>query len=178
MTGRAALPETFEVRQGRNLLALAVLVPLTVAALVVGYDQRAELGLDDWWILVFPFLSGATAYRLIRRRTPLVLDAEGLTLATGHTVLGLRTRVPWSQVKRMRVTAAGLLLIELRNAERWAADEAWLVRANLRTNERKYNAAVVQPLRELAGAPAEIVARLSAASPVRVDAPEALRVGR
>lgn len=166
---------TFEVRQGRNLVALVVLLPLTVTALVVGLGQD-ELGLDDWWIAVFPLLTAATAYRLIRRRTPLVLDAEGLRLATGHTVLGLRATVPWSQVKRMRVTAGGLLLVELRNAQAWAEDKPWLVRANVRTNERKYDAAVVQPLRELAGTPQTVVERLRAAAPVKVDAPQALRV--
>ena len=168
-------PVRFEVRQGRNLLALAVLLPLTVAALVVAYQQRAELGPGHWWVLVFPTLAAATAYRIVRRRVPLALDADGIRLATGHTVLGLRTSIPWSQVKRMRVTAAGMLLIEMRDSAGWAADQPWLVRANLRTNERKYRAAVIQPLRELSGTPQQIVQRLQAAAPVRVDAPEALR---
>lgn len=170
-----AQPARFHVRQGRNILALAILLPLTVVALVVAYQQRADLGLGHWWVLVFPALAAATAYRIVRRRVPLALDADGIHLATGHTVLGLRTTIPWSQVKRMRITAAGMLLIEMRNSAGWAADQPWLVRANLRTNERKYDAAVIQPLRELAGTPQQIVERLQAAAPVRVDAPEALR---
>jgi hypothetical protein len=169
-------PVEFAVRQGRNLLALAVLLPLTVAALVVAYQQRAELGLDDWWVLVFPALAAATAYRVVRRRVPLALGPDGVRVATGHTLLGLRTTIPWSQVKRMRITAAGMLLIEMRDSAGWAADKPWLVRANLRTNERKYKAAVIQPLRELAGPPQQIVERLQTAAPVRVDAPEALRM--
>lgn len=173
---RQSGPAQFPVRQGRNILALSLLVPLTVAALVVAYQQRADLGPDHWWVLVFPTLAAATAYRIVRRRIPLTLDERGLTLATGHTVLGLRTTIPWTQVKRARVTAGGLLLFELRDAAGWAADKPWLVRANLRTNERKYNAAVVQPLRELAGTPQQIVERVQAAAPVRVDAPEALRM--
>ena len=168
-------PVQFQVRQGRNLLALAVLLPLTLTALFVAYQQRAELGPGHWWVLVFPILAGATAYRIVRQRVPLALDADGVRLATGHTVLGLRTTIPWSQVKRMRVTAAGMLLIEMRDSAGWAADKPWLVRANLRTNERKYNAAVIQPLRELAGTPQQIVQRLTEAAPVRVEAPEALR---
>ena len=170
-----AHPVQFQVRQGRNLLALAVLLPLTIAALVVAYQQRAELGLGHWWVLVFPALAGATGYRIVRRRVPLALDPDVIRLATGHTVLGLRTTIPWSQVKRMRVTAAGMLLIEMRDSAGWAADQPWLVRANLRTNERKYRAAVIQPLRELAGTPQQIVQRLTDAAPVRVEAPEALR---
>lgn len=170
-----AQPVRFHVRQGRNILALAVLLPLTVAALIVAYQQRAELGPGHWWVMVFPALAAATAYRIVRRRVPLALEPDGIRLATGHTVLGLRTTIPWSQVKRMRITAAGMLLIEMRSSAQWAVDQPWLVRANLRTNERKYNAAVIQPLRELAGTPQQILERLQAAAPVRVDAPEALR---
>jgi hypothetical protein len=175
MSTATADREVFPVRQGRNVLALVILLPLTAAALAVGYDQRAELGPQHWWIAVFPLLAAATAYRLVRRRVPLTVSDDGLRLATGHTLLGLRAAIPWSQVLRLRVTAAGLLLVEMRNAESWAADQPWLVRANLRTNERKYGAAVVQPLRELAGTPEQIIARLHEASPVRLDAPEALR---
>ncbi|MBW3568493.1 MAG: tRNA lysidine(34) synthetase TilS, partial [Proteobacteria bacterium] len=54
------------------------------------------------------------------RRVPLALDAAGVRVATGHTLLGLRTTIPWSQVKRLRVTAAGMLLIEMRDSARWA----------------------------------------------------------
>ena len=169
-------PVQFPVRQGRNILALAILVPLTVTALFVAYQQRAELGPDDWWVLVFPALTAATAYRVANRRVPLALDADGVRVATGHTLLGLRTTIPWAQVKRVRVTAAGMLLIEMRDSAGWAADKPWLVRANLRTNERKYSAAVIQPLRELAGTPQQIVEQVRAAAPVRVDAPKALRM--
>jgi hypothetical protein len=168
-------PVQFQVRQGRNLLALAILLPLTVAALTVAYQQRADLGPGHWWVLVFPALASATAYRIANRRVPLSLDADSVRVSTGHTLLGLRTTIPWAQVKRIRVTAAGMLLIEMRDSARWATDKPWLVRANLRTNERKYHAAVIQPLRELAGTPQQIVERVQAAAPVRVDAPEALR---
>jgi hypothetical protein len=175
MTVKVATPVEFQVRQGRNILALAILAPLTVMALVVAFQQDGGVGLDEWWVAVFPVLAAATAYRIVNRRVPLTMDEQGLRLATGHTLLGLRTTIPWSQVRRMRVTAAGMLLIEMRDSAGWAADKPWLVRANLRTNERKYNAAVIQPLRELAGTPQEIVARLQATAPVRVDAPDALR---
>ena len=157
------------------MAALVLLVTLSGLALYVAYAERASLGLSHWWVAVFPALTVLTAYRLVRPRLPLVLDAEGLRVASGSNLLGLRTTIDWRAVKRMRVTATGLLLVELRDAERWAQDKPWLVRANIRTNERKHKAAVVQPLRELAGAPSDIVARLRAAAPVRVDAPEGMK---
>lgn len=164
----------FPVRAGRNILSLVLLVPLTVAALVLGLGQPGSLGLDDWWIAVFPVLTAAGVYRLIRRRIPLVLDREGIRVATGHRLLGLRATIPWREIKRLRILASGLLLIDLHDSARWAGDKPWLVRANMRTNERKYSAAVVQPLRELAGTPQQILARLRAAAPVKVTAPEGL----
>ena len=164
----------FPVRNGRNLLALAVLVPLTGLALLVGLPQALPLGPEDWWIGVFPVLTAMGVYRTVRRRVPLAVEPDGLRVATGHRLLGLRATLPWSEVKRLRILASGLLLVDLQNATRWAADKPWLVRANVRANERKFNAAVVQPLRELAGTPAEIVSRLRAAAPVRVDAPQGM----
>ena len=171
----SAGPLALRVRRGRNALALVLLVALSALALYVAYTERASLGLSHWWVAVFPTLAVITAYRLVRPRVPLALDAEGLRVASGSTLLGLRTTIDWRAVKRLRVTAAGLLLVELRDSERWARDKPWLVRANMRTNERKSNAAVVQPLRELSGTPQDIVAALRAASPVRVDAPEGMR---
>lgn len=170
----ARVPVEFPVRGGRNLFALAVLVPLTAVALLIGLPQAAPLGLEDWWIAVFPVLTVMGIYRTVRRRVPLCIEPGGLRVATGHRLLGLRATFPWREVKRMRILASGLLLIELHDAARWAADQPWLVRANLRANERKFNAAVVQPLRELAGTPQQILGRLRAAAPVRVDAPEGL----
>ena len=162
----------FPVRSGRNIASLILLVPLTVAALVLGLGQAGSLGLEDWWIAVFPALTGAGVYRLVRRRVPLLLDRDGIRLSTGHRILGLRTTIPWREVKRLRIIASGLLLIDLHDSARWGGDKPWLVRANLRTNERRYSAAVMQPLRELAGTPQEILARLRAAAPVKVTAPE------
>ena len=172
--GDAAARETFPVRNSRNLLALAVLVPLTALALLVGLPQALPLGPEDWWIGIFPLLTATGVYRTIRRRIPLAVEPDGLRVATGHRLLGLRATLPWREVKRMRILASGLLLVELHDATRWAADKPWLVRANLRANERKFSAAVVQPLRELAGTPPEIVARLRSSAPVRVDAPEGM----
>ena len=97
-----------------------------------------------------------------------------MRVATGHRLLGLRAEIPWREVKQMRIIASGLLLIELHDSARWASDQPWLVRANLRTNERRFSAAVVQPLRELAGTTSEILARLRATAPVKVSAPEGM----
>lgn len=170
-----ASPLELPVRQGRNVLAFVILLPLAVLALYAGYEQRDMLGPGHWWVLVFPLLLGATVYRLWRRRVPLALDSDGVRARTGMTLLGLRTEVPWRAVRRIRVTAAGLLLIELKDGESWGADKPWLVRANLRANHRKTGAEIVQPLRELAGSPEEITKRVIAMSPVRVEAPDALR---
>ena len=165
----------FPVRRGRNAAALVLLVVLSALALYVAYMERGRLGLSHWWVAVFPVLAALTAYRLIRPRVPLVLDSKGLHVVSGSTLIGLRTTIEWRAVKRLRVTAPGLLLVELRDSERWALDKPWLVRANIRTNERKNQAAVVQPLRELSGHPRDIVLQLQRAAPVRVDAPEGLK---
>ena len=164
----------FPVRSGRNLFALVVLIPLTISALVLGLGSGEPLGLDDWWIAVFPLLTAAGLYRVIRPRVPLVFERDSLRVATGHRLLGLRAEIPWREVKRMRIIASGLLLIELHDSARWAQDKPWLVRANLRTNERRFSAAVVQPLRELAGTSSEILAKLRDTAPVKVLAPEGM----
>lgn len=163
------------MRRGRNAAALVLLLVLSGAALYVAYVERATLGLSHWWVAVFPVLTAITAYRLVRPRLPLVLDGEGVHVVSGSSLIGLRTTIDWRAIKRMRVTGAGMLLIELRDAQRWTQDKPWLVRANIRTNERKTKAAVVQPMRELAGDPHDIVRRLQDAAPVRVDVPEGLK---
>ena len=164
------------VRRGRNAVALVALIILTGAALWVAYQERATLGAGHWWVAVFPVLALVTAYRQVRPRVPMVLDAEGIHVVTGLPVLGLRTTFDWPAVKRLRVTAAGLLLVELKDWERWTQGRPWLVRANVRANERRMNAAVIQPLRELAGRPEHIISQLREVAPVRVDAPAKLRV--
>lgn len=163
------------VRRGRNAVALVALVVLTGLALFVAYAERDTIGPGHWWVLVFPALALATAYRQVRPRVPMILDSEGIHVVTGLPVLGLRATFDWAAVKRLRVTAAGLLLVELKDSERWSQDRPWLVRANVRANQRRMNAAVVQPLRELAGRPEHIVGQVRAVAPVRLDAPEALR---
>jgi len=150
---------------------------LTTLAFYVAFSERDELGVQHWWVLVFPALAVVTAYRLVRPRVPLVLDHSQLRVDAGQTLLRMRTSIDWNAVKRIRVTAAGLVLIELRDWQRWSADKPWLVRANMRTNSRKFNAAVVQPLRELQGSPAAVVSRIAAVAPVKVDAPEGWKAG-
>ena len=168
----ASTPVAFPVRRGRNAAALVLLLVLSGLALYVAYNERANLSLSYWWVLVFPALTLITAYRLVRPRVPLLLDADGVHARTGHSLLGLRATVGWRDIKRIRVTAGGMILIEVRDSERWAADKSWLVRANMRTAERKSKAAIVQPLRELAGTPEAIVGTLRSAARVRVEAPE------
>lgn len=167
--------EAFPVRRGRNAAAFVLLLVLSGAAVYVAYAERETLGLGHWWVAVFPVLLAITAYRLFRPRVPLLLDREGVHVVNGHTLLGLRTMIDWRAVKRMRITPTGTLLIELRDSARWTADKPWLVRANIRTNERKSSAAVVQPLRELEGTAAEIARRLRAAAPVKVEVPDGLK---
>jgi hypothetical protein len=152
-----------------------LLLVLTGLALYVVSAEGEALSWSHWWVPVFPLLAALTAYRLFRPRVPLALDEQGVAVAGGTALIGLRTRIEWRAIKRLRVTAAGLLLIELRDSDRWSADKPWLVRANMRTNERKFKAAVVQPLRELQGTAQEIVTRLQSAAPVRVDAPQGLK---
>lgn len=165
---------TLKVRRGRNAAALVLLLVLSSLALWVGYQQRAELGADDWWVLLFPVLAMITAYRHFRPRTPMVLDEDGVHVVTGMPLLGLRSTFEWAAIKRLRVTAAGLLLVELKNSQAWAEQHPWLVRANVRANERRTKAAVVQPLRELAGRPEEIILAIRTVAPVKVEAPQAL----
>jgi hypothetical protein len=172
VTSKTTSRVAFPVRRGRNAAALVLLVVLSAAALYVAYADRANLGLSHWWVAVFPLLAAVTAYRLVRPRVPLVLDSDGVHATTGQSLLGLRTTVDWRAIRKIRITPAGLILIELRDWQRWAADKPWLVRANMRTNERKHSAAVVQPMRELAGAPAAIISELKNAAPVRVEPPE------
>ena len=169
-TPRLELP----VRQGRNLALLVMMIVLTGLAIYVSLADPDPLGRDDWWVGVFPVLGLLTAFRLVRRRVPLALDAAGLHVVAGLPVLGLRETFEWSAVRRMRATASGLLLVDLKDGEAWAADRGWRVRANIRANQRRVDAAVMQPLRELAGTPAEIVAKVRAAAPVKVEAPEKL----
>jgi hypothetical protein len=164
------------VRRGRNAFALVLLLVLTGLALYVANEQRDSLGLGHWWFAVFPLLALVTAYRQVRPRVPMAVDADGVHVVTGLPVLGLRATFDWASIKRMRVTASGLLLVELKNTERWIEDRPWLVRANVRANERRMNAAVIQPLRELAAHPSHIIEQLRAAAPVRLEAPEGLRV--
>lgn len=152
------------------------LVALSGAALWVAYQERATLGPGHWWVAVFPLLTLVTAYRQVRPRVPMAMDADGIHVVTGLPVLGLRATFDWPSIKRLRVTAAGLLLVELKNSERWVEEQPWLVRANIRANERRMNAAVIQPLRELAGRPEQIVTRVKAVAPVRLDAPAGLRL--
>lgn len=169
--GTLALP----VRKGRNAAAFVLLLVLTGLALYVAYDEREQLDLSYWWVAVFPLLLLITGFRLARPRVPLALDEHGMRVESGNSLLGLRTAIEWSAIKRLRVTAAGLILVELRNSETWVEGRPWLVRANVRANERKVKAAVVQPLRELAGTPTQIVEQLRAAAPVRVEVPEGMR---
>ena len=165
------------MRRGRNAAALVLLIALSCAAGYVAYTERATLGLGHWYVAVFPVLAGITAYRLARPRVPLILDGDGVHVVNGTALIGLRTTFDWRAIKRMRITPAGTLLIELRDSDRWAADKPWLVRANIRTNERKTDAAVAQPLRELQGTAAEIAQRLRAAAPIRVELPDGLKDG-
>lgn len=162
------------VRRGRNTAALILLVAVSGLALYVAYQERAELGLGHWWVAVFPVLMLATAYRLLRPRVPIAVDGQGVRVVAGNSLLALRTTIEWKAIRRLRVTAAGMLLIEMKDAERWSEGRPWLVRANIRANQRKHGAAVVQPLRELKGPPASIVASLRGAAPVPVEAPQAL----
>lgn len=167
----------FPVRRGRNAAALVLLVVLSALAFWVAFQQRADLGLGHWWVPVFPVLAIITAYRHVRPRVPLVLDAAGLAVSTGTAPMGLRAHIPWSSVKRLRVTAMGMLLVELKTGDTWVQSQPWLVRANVRANENKSKAAVVQPLRELQGSPETIIEALRAAAPVPVDAPRAPKAG-
>ena len=166
---------TLPVRRGRNAAAFVLLLVLTGLAMYVAYDEREQLDLSYWWVAVFPLLLLVTGFRLVRPRVPMVLNQDGMRVVSGNTLLGLRTAIEWAAIKRLRVTAAGLLLVELRNSEAWAEGRPWLVRANMRANERKLKAAVVQPLRELSGTPAEIIAQLKDAAPVPVDVPAGMR---
>ena len=151
-----------------------LLLVLSGLALYVAYDEREQLDISYWWVAVFPLLTAVTGYRLVRPRVPIVLDEQGMHVVSGATLLGLRTAIEWPAIKRMRITAAGLLLVELRNSDAWVEGRPWLVRANIRANERKVKAAVAQPLRELAGSPAQIIQQLRAAAPVRIDVPEGM----
>ena len=178
MGTRTAGTLTLPVRKGRNAAAFVLLLVLTCLALYVAYTERAQLDLSYWWVGVFPLLLLLTGFRLVRPRVPIALDEQGMHVQSGHTLLGLRTAIEWPAIKRMRVTAAGMLLVELRNSEAWVEGRPWLVRANVRANERKVKAAVVQPLRELAGTPAQIIQQLTDAAPVRVEVPEGMRSAR
>ena len=175
MVARTAGRLTLPVRKGRNAAAFVLLLVLTGLALYVAYDEREQLDLSYWWVAVFPLLLLVTGFRLVRPRVPIVLDEHGMRVVSGMSLIGLRTAIEWAAIKRLRVTAAGLLLVELRNSEAWVEGRPWLVRANVRANERKVKAAVVQPLRELAGTPAQIITQLQEAAPVRVDVPEGMR---
>jgi len=163
------------VSNSRNILALAVLLPLTGLALYVAVDQREQLDATYWWILVFPVLTLATAYRLVRRRVPLAMDPEGLDVRIGMPVLGLATRIPWRSVRRIRVTAAGMLLVDMKDWEGFSETRGWRVFANMRANQRKAGAPISQPLRALAGRPQDIVGAVQSVAPVPVDAPQALK---
>lgn len=178
MVSRTAGTLTLPVRKGRNTAAFVLLLVLTVLALYVAYGERDQLDASYWWVAVFPLLLLITGYRLVRPRVPIALDDHGMRVQSGHSLLGLRTAIEWAAIKRLRITAAGMLLIELRNSEAWVQGRPWLVRANVRANERKVKAAVVQPLRELAGTPAEIIGQLTAAAPVRVEVPEGMKGAR
>lgn len=177
MVTRTAGTLTLPVRKGRNAAAFVLLLVLTGLALYVAYTEREQLDLSYWWVAVFPLLLAVTGFRLWRPRVPIAIDEQGMRVQSGHSLLGLRTAIEWSAIKRLRVTARGMILVELRNSEAWVEGRPWLVRANVRANERKFKAAVVQPMRELAGGPAHIVGQLTAAAPVRVDAPEGMRGG-
>ena len=175
MVARTAGNLVLPVRKGRNAAAFVLLLALTGLALYVAYDEREQLDLSYWWVAVFPLLLVVTGVRLIRPKVPIRLDEHGLHVVSGMSLLGLRATIEWAAIKRLRVTASGLLTVELRNSEAWVEGRPWLVRANIRANERKLKAAVAQPLRELAGTPAQIITRLQEAAPVRVDVPEGMR---
>jgi hypothetical protein len=163
------------VSQGRNVLVLILLIPVSGLAAWAGYEERHALGPEHWWIPVFPLLAAATVYRLVRRRVPLAMDAEGVDVNTGMVLLGLRTRVAWTSIRKVKLTAGGMLLVVLKDWEGWSEGRPWKVRANMRANHRKTGAAVSQPLRALAGRPDQIVEAIRSVAPVPVEAPEALK---
>ena len=132
----------------------------------------AGIDTGDWYLAVFPVLAIVSAYRVIRPKQPLIVSSEGLTVSTGLPFIGLKTTFPWRSVRRLRITAAGLLLIELKDPEGFAETRPGLVAANIRANQRRLGAAAGVALKELDISEAELATLLRGASGVRVSTPE------
>ena len=163
-----AAPLVLAERPRRTAILFTVSLALTVLTVWVVRQPEAGAAWGDWYLYVFPLLAAMSAYRLARPRVPLVVDGEGLHVATGLPVLGLQTRIDWSDVARIRLTARDVLLVELRDPEAWAAPRPWVVRANVRANRRKFGAAVALPGRALRQPPGGLVTALQAVAPVPV----------
>lgn len=155
------------VRRARNWVVLAITGPLAVFALWVAGQPESGATVRDWWVWVFPFLATTTGYRLVRPRVPVSLRPEGIRLRTGRTGFGLRAEVDWSDVRRLRVTPA-LLLVELVDAEAWLTGRPWLVRANVRLSLRQTGAAANTRVRDLVAPPGGLAAALRDSAPVPV----------
>jgi hypothetical protein len=145
-------------------------VSAALSALTVWVVMQPEAGVvwSDWYLYVFPLLAVMAAYRLLRPRVPLVFDDGGVEVATGLPLLGLRTRIDWTDIARVRVTARDVLMIELRDPDAWSQPRPWLVRANVRANRRKFNAAVAVPANALRQPREGLVPALQRISPVPV----------
>ena len=157
-------------RRSRIVIVLAISVAAT--AVLAWAVTQPDSGLDsgDWYVGIFPVLAVASAYRILRPRVPLIADPDGLHVNTGLPVIGLKTNMRWEDVARVRVTATDLLLVELRDADAWAADKPWLVRANVRAHQRKFSAAAALALRELQPPPGGIVPALRGVAGAPVEA--------
>ena len=157
-------------RRGRTAALLGVSLVATGLLAWAMTQPAAGIGREDVYIGIFPVLALVCAYRVVRPKVPLCADTAGISLTTGLPVLGLKARILWPDVRRIRITARDLLLVELRDPEGWAADKPWLVRANVAATRRKFDAAAVIALRELAVDVRALPAELRALAPVTVEA--------
>ena len=160
-----ALPE----RPRRTVVLFLVSLALTAVTLWVVRQPEADVSWGDWYLYVFPLLAAMSAYRLWRPRIPLAFDEEGLHVATGLPFLGLRAHIAWQDIARIRVTARDVLLVQLQDPDGWVEPRPWLIRANVRANRRKFDAAVAVPAGALRQPRAGLIPALKAISPVPVQ---------
>lgn len=171
MTAAVASPDRLDlpVRRARNWIALAVILPPALAALWLPSRPDVDVSYASWWVWVFPLLAAATAYRLVRPKVPVSLRPEGVRVHTGRSLLGLRTMFAWTDVARLRISPAGLLLVELRRPDDWTTDKPWLVRANVRLSRRQTGAAANARVKDLVAPAGGLVPALRSVSPVPVE---------
>lgn len=157
-------------RRSRIILVLVVSLAATAVLAWALTRPDAGLGADDWYVGIFPVLAVVSAYRVARPRVPLIADQAGLTVSTGLPAIGLKTHIGWSDVKRLRVTATDLLLVELRDPDAWSVDKPWLVRANVRAHQKRFSAAVALAVKDLEAPPGGLVAALRSVAQAPVEA--------